>query len=175
MLRIGLISDTHIPEAVRQLPPEVLKAFEGVDLILHAGDIYSLDVLDELENVAPVLAALGDDDYPAPDRRIKETHILELEGLTLWLLHARHMLAYRPDTHANKGHPGAGEDHHPDIIIYGHVHRTEVEFFNGVLHICSGSPTMLHYHRGLGTVGILELNEGKANIQILQLQKSNRN
>jgi len=47
-MRIGLLSDTHIPEARSGLPPEVKKAFEGVDLILHAGDIYSLSVLDEL-------------------------------------------------------------------------------------------------------------------------------
>ncbi len=54
---IGLISDTHIPWAVKELPPEVGEAFRGVDLILHAGDIYSHAVLDELERIAPVLAA----------------------------------------------------------------------------------------------------------------------
>ena len=46
---IGLISDTHIPEAASELPPQVYKAFRGVDLILHGGDMHVIDVLDWLE------------------------------------------------------------------------------------------------------------------------------
>ena len=63
-MRIGLISDTHIPDVARAIPRNVSRAFSGVDLILHAGDIQLASVLDELERIAPVLAARGDDDYP---------------------------------------------------------------------------------------------------------------
>ncbi|MBI4267645.1 MAG: metallophosphoesterase family protein [Chloroflexi bacterium] len=168
-MRIGLLSDTHIPEVQRALPPELKEAFKGVDLILHGGDIYSLNVLDDLENIAPVLAALGDDDYPGPDNRIKEKHILEVEGLTLWLLHMRHMLAFPSKSYLTGGPAQVGDNHKPDIIVFGHEHRTVVESQDGILYICSGSPTMLHYHRGLGTVGILEVNEGKANISLVHL------
>ncbi len=48
---IGLLSDTHIPEAEKELPPELMEAFRGVDLILHAGDIYIPSVLDNLEYI----------------------------------------------------------------------------------------------------------------------------
>ena len=53
---IGLISDTHIPEAGKSLWPEVIRIFKEVDLILHAGDMHDLSVLKELEEIAPVLA-----------------------------------------------------------------------------------------------------------------------
>jgi len=63
LIRIGLVSDTHIPKSTHVLPPQVKEAFKDVDLIFHAGDIYVVSVLDELEHLAPVLAAEGDDDY----------------------------------------------------------------------------------------------------------------
>jgi len=58
-LLIGLISDTHIDYPSASLPPQVKEAFQGVDLILHAGDIWIPSVLDDLETVAPVMAAWG--------------------------------------------------------------------------------------------------------------------
>ena len=76
---IGLISDTHIPEAASELPPKVYKAFRDVDLILHGGDMHIIDVLDWLEGIAPVLGAKGNGDggplrppFPENDPRVKE-------------------------------------------------------------------------------------------------------
>ncbi len=76
---IGLIADTHIPEVAKELSRELIEALKGVDLILHAGDIYVPSVLDVLESIAPVLAASGDDDYGAllEDKRVKKKHILK--------------------------------------------------------------------------------------------------
>ena len=62
---IGLLSDTHIAFPSQPLPPQVLEAFRGVDLILHMGDVWIPSVLDELESIAPVIAAWGDDDMEA--------------------------------------------------------------------------------------------------------------
>ena len=59
---IGLLSDTHIPEATLYIPAQLQEVFKGVDMILHAGDLYTTWVLDQLENIAPVLAAEGDDE-----------------------------------------------------------------------------------------------------------------
>ena len=61
-MRIGLLSDTHIPEAMPELWPQVFTELENVDVILHAGDIYDYSVLDQLESVARVYAALGNGD-----------------------------------------------------------------------------------------------------------------
>ena len=172
-MRIGLISDTHIPFEGKELPPQVMETFQGVDLILHAGDIYAHYVLDELERIAPVLAALGDDDYRGPDPRVQEKHVLELEGQKLWLIHEGPYLPISPLWLSlwwqNRISPDEDNYGKPDIIVSGHEHRTMVERFDGILFINPGSPTLLNYKRGLGTVGILELNSGKADVRIIQL------
>jgi len=169
-MRIGLVSDTHIPVAEKELPEELNKAFRGVDLILHAGDIYIPSVLDELERVAPVLAAVGDDDYGATlaDKRVKEKHILKLEGKTLWLVHERpYYLASSWCQNKTSSEPAKGDN--PDIVVFGHEHSTVVQRFNDILFVNPGSPTFLHYLRGLGTVGILDLDSGEADVRILRL------
>ena len=169
-MRIGLLSDTHIPVAEKELPTEVMEAFRGVDLILHAGDIYIPSVLDDLERVAPVLAALGDDDYATTlaDKRVKQKHILKLEGQTLWLLHERPY--YLVSTWwQSRVSSGLNKDDNPDIVIFGHEHTTVVQRFNGILFVNPGSPTFLNYLRGLGTIGLLDIDSGEADVRILQL------
>jgi putative phosphoesterase len=172
-MRIGLISDTHIPWERNELPPEVLETFQGVDLILHGGDIYAHYVLDELERIAPVLAALGDDDYPSQDSRVQEKHILKLEEQTLWLIHEGPQTTLSPEWLSswwqNRISPESENYGKPDIIVSGHEHRTLVERSDGILLINPGSPTLLNYRPGLGTVGILELNSGQADVSIIQL------
>lgn len=169
-MRIGLLSDTHIRFAGRALPVEVMEAFRGVDLILHAGDIYIPSVLDELERIAPVLAARGDDDYgdALRDERVKEKHVLKLEGQILWLVHQR---PYSLLIAAREGNPSPGQDKNdnPDIVVFGHEHYTVVRRYGDILFVNSGSPTFLHYRSGLGTVGILTLDSGGADVRILQL------
>ena len=167
-MRIGLISDTHIPEVEDELPPQVMQIFQGVDLILHAGDIYATSVLDELERLAPVLASLGDDDYARGDRRVKEKHILKLEGQILWLVHMG-PLYFTAGQWLNRNPLEPEKDDSPDIIVFGHEHRTVVESADGILYISPGSPTLLNYQRGLGTIGILDIDSGEADVHILQL------
>ena len=89
-LRIGLISDTHIPEARDSLWPQIEAAFAGVDMIFHAGDIHDLWVLDELEKTAPVYAARGNGEdgsggrpVQPQDPRVQYAWTLKLEGLTV--------------------------------------------------------------------------------------------
>jgi uncharacterized protein len=170
MLRIGLITDTHIAWENKELSPQVIVAFKGVDLILHAGDIYMHKVLDELGYIAPVLAALGDDDYPCPDPRIKEKHVMSLEGLTLWLVHERPYYLGTPAKQANRNSVTTENKDKPDVVIFGHEHRVIIERNDGILYVNSGSPTLLNYHQGPGTIGILELKSGMADVRIIQLR-----
>jgi len=169
-MRIGLLSDTHIPEVEKTLPPQIMEAFRGVDLILHAGDIYIPSVLDELENIAPVLAAKGDDDYGVTltDKRVKEKHILKLEGQTLWLIHEQQYFNLFASQQSGNYQE---QDRHdaPDIVIFGHTHRTLVQHNRGILIVNPGSPTFLNYRSGLGTVAILNIDSGEADVHILQL------
>jgi len=170
-VRIGLLSDTHIPQVEKKLPAVLAEVFQGVDLILHAGDIYTPSVLDDLERIAPVFAAMGDDDYDiketVADKRVKEMHILQLEGQTLWLVHVQPYYL----TANNKGQSGSssGRDDAPNIIVFGHEHYPMAKRVDDILYINPGSPTFLHYRRGLGTVGILDIDSNKADARILQL------
>ena len=172
-MRVGLLSDTHIPQVAKELPPELMEAFRGVDLILHAGDIYVPSVLDNLERIAPVLAARGDDDYADTliDERVKEKHILELEGQTLWLIHERPDSAMSPYRLSSwwQSRLSPGQDKSPDIVVFGHEHRTVVQHVDGILFVNPGSPTFLNYCRGLGTIGILDINSGEADVRIQYL------
>ena len=174
-MRIGLLSDTHIPQAAEALPPEVTEAFQGVDLILHAGDIYLSSVLDDLERIAPVLAARGDDDWGSTltDRRVQEKHTLELNGQIIWLAHKRPeslRSLWWVDSLRQKQTPATHNGLSiPDIVVYGHEHRTVVQRRDNILFVNPGSPTFLGYRRGLGTVAILEIDSSEAEVQILQL------
>ena len=162
-MRLGLLSDTHIPEVTEKLPSQIGEAFRGVDLILHSGDIYAPSVLDELECIAPVLAALGDDDpyVIRKDRRVKSMHVLKLEGRIIWLVHER------PDSDLIAAQ--RKEHRSPDIVVFGHEHDTLVQRCDGVLFVNPGSPTFLKYRPGLGTVGILSIDSDKVQAFILQL------
>jgi len=176
-MRIGLISDTHVPEVEKEMPARILEVFAGVDLILHGGDIYAPSVLDALERLAPVLAALGDDDYAKGDRRVKEGHVLDLAGKTLWLTHVG---PFRFSDGEWLSRDGVMENHaeaKPDVVVFGHEHRAFVHRDNGTLYVNPGSPTLQNdhgsiykpYRRGLGTVGILEIGAGWADARIVQL------
>lgn len=169
-MRVGLISDTHVPIEAKVLPDEVFWAFAGVDLILHAGDIYVASVLDSLERIAPVLAAEGDDDYGdiRHDPRVKAKHVLELEGHTIWLVHEGPYPYVIPSWQALNLR-GSHQGEPPDIIVFGHQHSVTVRRNGDILVVNSGSPTFLHYRRGLGTVGILEIEPGRAEAHIIEL------
>ena len=62
MMRIGVISDTHIPKAAQELPEAVCKEFQNVDMILHAGDLVEIDVFTKLNTLAPTHAVCGNMD-----------------------------------------------------------------------------------------------------------------
>ena len=166
---IGLLSDTHIPDHAKKLPSQLKDAFRGVDLILHAGDIYSPSVLDELERIAPVLAAEGDDDPFAikNDKRVKSKHVIAVEGVTIWLIHDKLWFPYsqRASDTVNSQRNGT-----PDVIVFGHTHDATLEKKEDLLLVNPGSPTFPHYRLELGTVALLTVSAGKAEAQIINLQ-----
>jgi putative phosphoesterase len=176
---VGLISDTHIAFKSQPIPPQVLAAFQGVDLILHMGDVWIPWVLDELETVAPVLVARGDDDMDedfGDDQRVKKTQTLTLDGITIWATHIkpRYGLIVPPQ-------PGNGpitrrrmdtEDppDPPDVVAFGHSHFAEIEDYKGVLLVNPGSPTMPSYIPKLGSVGLLTIRNGRAEARLIKLE-----
>lgn len=177
-MRVGLISDTHVPHVAKELPPAVLDLFAGVNLILHAGDIYSATVLDALERIAPVYAALGDDDYVKRDRRVMERHVLELAGQTVLLTHVGPFRFSAGEWLPRGGWlEEADSVPAPQIVVFGHEHRAFLWRENGTLYVNPGSPSLQNdhgspykpYRRGPGSVALLEVGDGGAEARILAL------
>ncbi|MFW0860541.1 MAG: metallophosphoesterase family protein [Dethiobacter sp.] len=137
-MRIGVVSDTHIPARSRQLPLELFIQFDGVDLILHAGDVVEEYVLNELSAIAPVEAVAGNMDSRALHSRLGRKKILELAGYRIGLTHGdggtdkqktpqRALQSFEQDS--------------VDCIIFGHSHQPYHETIHGILLFNPGSPT----------------------------------
>lgn len=126
-MRIGLISDTH-----GRLRNEVFERFEGVERILHAGDVGSPDLLTELEAIAPVTAVYGNTDGFGLRARVSETAELDLEGWRVVVTHGDQLGSPTPEL-LRRAHPGAG------VIVYGHTHRPLVDHLDGSLVVNPGS------------------------------------
>ncbi len=165
-MRIGLLTDTHLPSTIRHLWDEVKVAFAGVDLILHGGDIVSPRVLDWLEDLAPTLAARGNNDGGWEDPRMQDLQLLDLEGWRIALIHDMEP-EDRPINSLKDCHlKGA----HADILITGHTHFERLDYRDGVLQINTGSPTHPHlWSTRLGTVGILDLAPDTITARIIRL------
>lgn len=177
-MRIGIISDTHIPEACEHLPPPVFEVFRGVDLVMHAGDVYVNRVLDELAVIAPVIAALGNGDEGLdghqhrlePDARVRMAHLVEIAGLRIGLAHA----LPTPDETSERVFLNAMYEHfggRVDVLVMGHSHLDGVVRFGDTLVVNPGSATL---PRNLvdvpGTVAILEIGpDGQVSAEIITL------
>ena len=168
-MRIGLVTDTHLPSTIRELWDEVRVAFAGVDLILHGGDIVSPRVLDWLDDVAPTRAARGNNDGGWEDPRLEDMQWLNLEGWRIVMIHDMEP-EERPIAALQERYL-RGE--HADIIITGHTHFERLEYRDGVLQVNSGSATHPHlWSTRLGTVGVLDIAPGKMTARILRLGES---
>ena len=86
-MRIGLISDTHCPQRCPHYPSTLGQVFRHVDLILHAGDVGKLWVLEALSNIAPVVAVHGNDDTDEAQRQLPFAQIVSVKGERLLLSH----------------------------------------------------------------------------------------
>jgi putative phosphoesterase len=160
MVRIGVLSDTHIPERARFLPRALLAQFAQVDHIFHAGDIVRVSVLDELAALAPVTAVRGNMD--GAEARLSLKASLTLEGISLGLIH---------------GHGGSKADirerirrefDNPRVIVYGHTHEAYWGEERGVWFLNPGSPTDTTV-APFRSWGILTLENGKIRGEIIRL------
>ena len=115
MTEIVVLADTHIHRnSTRRLPPAVYAALERADLVLHAGDVVTGDVLEELAGFAPTLAVLGNNDGELAGRLPAERSFT-VEGLTIAMVH---------DTGARQGREARLRCRFPaaDLVVFGHSH-----------------------------------------------------
>jgi putative phosphoesterase len=128
--RIGLIADTHMPDRLPALPDTIGVAFADVDLILHAGDVGELGVLDQLSMIAPVLAVHGNDDTLASQRELPLQQLLSVAGLRLLLTHSHYpdradeLASRAEDRWAPKldWRAAMGRRAEAQIVVFGHTH-----------------------------------------------------
>ena len=165
VIRIGLISDTHIPSAGKQLPDLVAELLWGVDLIIHAGDITVSSVLDWLEGIAPVVAAQGNEDTGLSDRRIAPSLIIQTQWAGIGVMHD---LCYA-DLPVREA-LGRFFRSPVDVVVHGHTHEPMVERVGGVLVVNPGSASFPNNRRDLpGSVGILTLTPQGARAEIVPI------
>jgi putative phosphoesterase len=151
-LRIGVVSDSHgvVPEAVRG-------ALVGVDHILHAGDLESLQVLVELELIAPVTAVRGNCDEEEALCRLPRVATALLGGARFIVAHKEHVAISALESERS---PVA-------VVVTGHTHMPTVEARDGVLFVNPGSTT---YERGCGhTVAIVTVDGETVSAEIIEL------
>jgi putative phosphoesterase len=148
---VGLISDTH-----GLLRPEAKQALAGVQHIIHAGDIGSPQVLEELGELAPVIAVRGNNDNEPWARSVPEVEAVELNGVLIYTLHDIHDLDLDPRA--------AGFS----VVVTGHSHRPTITTRDDVLFINPGSAGPRRFNLPV-SIGFLEIAGGSAQGRIQQL------
>ena len=174
-MKIGLISDTHLSSS--GLPRAIADAFQDVALILHAGDLTTLDVLGRLEAIAPVTAVQGNMDLPGVRLKLPSKTTVEVEGRRVGLIHGHHVP--NPDRVLSTLSPANIQAIHDyllsefrdeaiDCIVYGHTHYALIETYRNVLMVNPGSAT--HGKGGRSTVGLLTISQEGMRGELVQLR-----
>ena len=181
-MKIGLIADTHIPSMGVEPPSQVIRAFMGVDLILHAGHVDVASCIEWLERIAPVTATtswLEGTGEALP--RVNTVKVVEEENHTIGVCHELILTSLGDDVV-----PGAIGRAFPaaeslpdalqvifgkpvDIVVFGYTHEAMVETHQGVLFVNPGSPSLVKQNIRLGTVGILEISPKSRTVRIIDL------
>ena len=149
---IGVISDTH-----GLLRPEALADLRGSAFIIHAGDIGDAAILDKLAETAPVTAVRGNVDREAWARKIPATNVLEVGGISIYVLHSMQELDLKPEA--------AGFA----AVISGHSHVPEQAMRNGVLYFNPGSAGPRRFRLPV-SVGRLRIESGQISAEVVELQ-----
>ncbi|MDH5737069.1 MAG: YfcE family phosphodiesterase [Gammaproteobacteria bacterium] len=171
-MRIGLIADTHMPGSIKTLWPEVFHLFEGVCGILHAGDLHTLEVVDQLSDIAPTWVARGNGDRGLEDERLQDSWLLDFGGLSVGMVHHFPTLENKPPEFLSEKMEKLFP-HAPDLLVYGHTHRESIDQLNDTMLVNPGSPT-LPRNQSLrpGTVGLLEISDNDVVVNIYQLSSA---
>lgn len=144
---LGLVSDTHLPERLDALPSPLFDALAGVDLVLHAGDVGELRVLDELSAIAPVIAVHGNDDTAEARRELPYQQVVSVAGTRLLLTHAHY--PDRTEELASRANDAwepklarraaMGRSAGAKVVVFGHTHVPMNHWFENVLLVNPGA------------------------------------
>jgi uncharacterized protein len=150
---VGLISDTH-----SLMRAEALAALDGVELILHAGDVGTFAVLRELQSIAPVHAVLGNTDDEI--LRLPQRVNLKLGGLEVHVSHGHETGSPTPDNLVQR--------YSADVLVYGHTHRPLIATRGSTLIVNPGAAGARRFNLQ-PSVGLLRIENGVASAEIVTL------
>jgi len=151
MTVVGVISDTH-----GLLRPEAINALQGSAHILHAGDVGAPEILETLRTTAPVTAVRGNVDSQAWARGMPENQVVEIDGVSIYVLHILGELDLKPEA--------AGFA----AVVYGHSHKPASEMKKGVLYFNPGSAGPRRFSLPV-TVGKLMIERGAIRGEIIHV------
>jgi uncharacterized protein len=149
---VGLISDTH--GLVR---PEALKALQGVDLVIHAGDIGKPEVLDALKAISPLVAIKGNNDIGPWAKPLPDTQLVQAADTKLFVIHNVKELNCDP---AVEGY---------NVVISGHSHKPSILTRDGVLFVNPGSAGPRRFKLPVA-VGKLFIQNRNINTELIELR-----
>lgn len=144
---IGLISATHMPQRWPSLPPAIFDVMSGIDLLLHAGDVGELWVLDQLSGIAPVIAVHGNDDSEAATGQLPFQQLVAIAGKRILLWHSHYpdrekeLASRRDDVLRSKLTRSIerGQQAGANIIVFGHWHIPLTYHHEGLLLVNPGA------------------------------------
>lgn len=151
-MKIGLIADTH-----GLLRPQALAALQGVDHLVHAGDIGGPQILAELERIAPLSVVRGNNDGDAWAGGIPESLTLRFGAVSLYVLHDLKQLAIDPKAEGI------------DVVIAGHSHKPLHDVRDGVLYLNPGSAGPRRFRLPIG-VAILHIDGEQMRAELITLE-----
>jgi putative phosphoesterase len=161
---IAVIADTHLPRGARRLPDACIERIVGADLLLHAGDFSTLQVLRELERIGPPLACVhGNVDSAELRRLLPAERVVEAEGARIAILHDAGPRAGRIERMRRR----FGE--RADIVVFGHSHLPLHEQLPDGFQIFNpGSPTERR-RAPTHTMGLIRVRAGLASCELIYL------
>lgn len=166
MIRIGIISDTHISaidEEAEKLLNLLNKLFVDCDLVIHAGDIISVEFIKELNRFFQVEAVHGNMDLPQTRQTYPQRKIIEAEGKLIGVIHGS-----GPQEGIRK-RVAINFEIKPDIIIYGHTHEPFAGYDEGIYFINPGSPNDTRF-AFVNSVALLTISNRKHNAEIIKFK-----
>lgn len=153
-MKIGVVSDTHMPRHGKQLPRALRRGLAGTDIIIHAGDWQTLDVYKQFRAFAPVEGVAGNVDGPDIADAFGYKKVLQLGGCRIGLVHG-HLGRGRTTPERARN---AFKDGNVDIIVFGHSHIPFDEHIDGIRLFNPGSPTDKRRQPAF-SYGLITLNE----------------
>jgi len=161
---VGLISDTHIPVRARAIPQRVFEIFDKAEFIVHAGDLVQLTVIDDLEQLAPVLAVYGNMDGPEIRGKLPKMNSVKVFDWKIGVMHD-------PGTLFGMGKMREiAKQNGFNVLIYGHTHNSSMKWEGKTLFINPGSPTNpIPPFIAKPTVALLRITKDKINPDIIPL------